>query len=137
MKIISCIHADKACPKCKRGARIGSARSTKETRATLPPDPDGQNEERAAWALHAVRAFQEATGSDDCDAIADLICDLAHLCDRMGAQFGTFERALERKVSNYKDETLDDTCARCQEHGNEYNGGLCLECFKQSEREAP
>ena len=44
-------------------------------------DPDEKNELRAEWALTALEAFQAVTGSDDCDAIADLLCDLRHLCD--------------------------------------------------------
>jgi hypothetical protein len=50
-------------------------------KATLPPDPEEKNEERAAWA---VKASQDATGSDDETAIGDLLADLMHLCDRMG-----------------------------------------------------
>lgn len=55
----------------------------------LPPDPDDVEDEdmngkRSEWAKAAVIAFVEATGSDLEDAVADLIADLGHFCDRHG-----------------------------------------------------
>ena len=54
------------------------------------PDPEGQNDDRAQWALVAAKAFAkrtrlkiEADGLDT--AISDLLADLGHLCDRNGA----------------------------------------------------
>ena len=51
-----------------------------------PDDPDepGMNTNRASFALKALEAFHEATGSDLQDAIADLIGDLGHFCDQHG-----------------------------------------------------
>jgi hypothetical protein len=40
------------------------------------------NLERAEWAEAALRHFQSATGTDDGDALSDLICDLMHWSDR-------------------------------------------------------
>lgn len=45
---------------------------------------DVTNSDRAGWALTAVRAFQQATGSDDDTAIYDMLCDLHHLADEIG-----------------------------------------------------
>ena len=74
-------------------------------KTTPTPDPDGQNEDRAAWALHAVKAFQEATGSDDDTAIGDLLADLMHLCDRMGDRYQRWEPALSQGQMHYEAET--------------------------------
>lgn len=54
-----------------------------ETDSTpLPPDPDELNDDRACWAGKSVRAFQEATGTDDGDVLCDLLADLMHWSDR-------------------------------------------------------
>jgi len=45
------------------------------------------NHPRADWARTALDAFQAETGADDCDAPADLLCDLMHLADREGWPF--------------------------------------------------
>ena len=74
----------------------------------LPPDPEGMNEDRASWALHAIKAFQDATGTDECDAIGDLLADLRHLCDRMGHRFGDdFDAISDKSRRCYEDETYD------------------------------
>ena len=70
----------------------------------LPPDPDGMNDERAAWGKAALEAFQDLTRTDDGDAIGDLLSDLIHLCDRTDV-FGEFEAALRRARMHYRDET--------------------------------
>ena len=74
--------------------------------ATLPPNPDGQNNERASWADHALRAFMAETGTDYEDALCDLLCDLMHLSDR--APFD-FEAALVRARDHYLAETEPET----------------------------
>ena len=71
---------------------------------TLPLDPENQNSDRSDWAHAAVRAFQEETGTDDCDAIADLIGDLAHFCDR-NPEYGTIQDAIRRAKIYYQEET--------------------------------
>jgi hypothetical protein len=68
------------------------------------PDPDGKNVSRAAWAAAAIVAFQEVTGSDDCDALGDLLADLMHWCDETGQDF---EQALRNGRSHYEAETTD------------------------------
>jgi hypothetical protein len=70
----------------------------------LPADPDGQNDERAAWAEAAVTTFQSETGTDREDALCDLLCDLMHLSDR-DEQLGDFETQLERAKGHYEAET--------------------------------
>jgi hypothetical protein len=40
-----------------------------------------------AWAAEAVAVFQNNCGTSDEHAIADLICDLAHLADERGFDF--------------------------------------------------
>lgn len=73
----------------------------------LPPDPEGQNDNRAQWAHVAVDAFIEETGTDFGDALSDLLCDLMHLCDRKSV-FGKFEAQLDRARFNYEEETLGE-----------------------------
>lgn len=65
---------------------------------------DHTNTERADDALAAVRAFQKACSTDDEDAVADLICNLGHLCDMWPEIFGTFEGQLARGKANYDQE---------------------------------
>ena len=70
----------------------------------LPPDPEKMNDDRAKWALAAVRAFQAETGTDDETAIGDLISDLMHLCDRR-KEFQEFAIALNNGQMHYEAET--------------------------------
>ena len=71
---------------------------------TLPPDPEGKNDNRAEWASVALARFQEVTGSEDGDAVSDLICDLHHWCDRSDIVFD-FEVELARARTHYEEET--------------------------------
>jgi len=76
---------------------------------TLPPDPDGQNDDRAKWARHALLSFQGLVGTEDEDAISDLLCDIMHLCDREMDGYETdFEAALDRARGHYTGETMPD-----------------------------
>lgn len=68
----------------------------------LPPDPDGQNADRAHWAFLALAEFIHATGIDPEDAVADLLCDLRHWCDRNNM---SFRREYDRALRHYKQET--------------------------------
>lgn len=71
----------------------------------LPPDPDGYNDRRAAWAAVALDAFKTETrlGAKENDlAVSDLICDIAHWCDRNKVNF---ELALTRAAGHYAVET--------------------------------
>src|SRR5262249_23191171 len=66
------------------------------------PDPDGMNDKRATWAGKSISAFQDATGTDHEDALADLLTDLMHWTDRTGLDF---DQALERARWHYEAET--------------------------------
>jgi 8-oxo-dGTP pyrophosphatase MutT (NUDIX family) len=61
-------------------------------RRRLPPDPERQNNDRAAWAEVALRAFAEETGlkpeADEWETVVgDLLADIAHFCDRNDLDF--------------------------------------------------
>ena len=68
-------------------------------------DPEGQNDDRASWASTALIAFKSETGSDDEDAMSDLLCDMMHLADREGEDFTT---DLRRAAGHYVAETTSD-----------------------------
>ncbi len=72
----------------------------------LPPDPEGMNDDRAEWALSAIRHFQTITGTDFEDALSDLLCDLMHACDR-DPELGVFSTQLKRAVACYAEETME------------------------------
>ncbi len=72
----------------------------------VPPDPERMNDKRSAWAAVAVRAFIDETGTDEEDAVCDLVADLIHWCDRHGYDF---ERELSRGRSHYDAETGGDS----------------------------
>jgi hypothetical protein len=69
---------------------------------TLPHDPHNRNNERADTASEALRQFQLVTGTDDEDALGDLLCNLIHWCDRNNFDF---EAALLRARMHYEAET--------------------------------
>src|SRR5260370_10223485 len=72
----------------------------------LPPDPEGMNNGRAEWAAAALRHFQCTTFED---ALADLLGDLMHWCDRNAVNF---EDELSRARMHYEAETTaEDTTA--------------------------
>jgi hypothetical protein len=50
-------------------------------KATLPPDPEEMNNNRAAFAGAALRHFRCITGTDYDTALTDLLADLMHWCD--------------------------------------------------------
>ena len=68
----------------------------------LPPDPEEMNDNRAAWAATAILSFQQETGTDDENALTDLLCDLMHWADRNGEDF---ENELCRARMHYEAET--------------------------------
>ncbi|MBC7855281.1 MAG: hypothetical protein IAF94_17775 [Pirellulaceae bacterium] len=76
-----------------------------EFQQQLPPDPEGMNDKRSAWADTAIRAFQIETGSDDEDALGDLLADLMHWSDRNNYDF---EAALTRGRGHYEAETMGE-----------------------------
>ncbi len=73
----------------------------------LPPDLEKMNDKRAAWAARAVAAFQDITGTDDEDALCDLLADLMHWADRCNYDF---DAALIRGRDHYEAETMGE-CA--------------------------
>ena len=57
----------------------------KQPKPKLPPDPEAVNDKRAGWAEEALQSFMAATHQNDkAEALGDLMCNLAHLADRMG-----------------------------------------------------
>ena len=85
------------CPEC------GFCGTMKEFRkpSKLPPDPEGKNDDSAAWAASALAAFSRITGADDDTALADLM----HWCDRNHFDFAA---ALERAHGHYEAETCGE-----------------------------
>jgi hypothetical protein len=73
----------------------------------LPADPEDMNDDRAQWAAVALREFQRATGTEDDDALSDLLCDLMHWCDRNDCEF---EAALSRARMHYDAEITSEHC---------------------------
>ena len=71
----------------------------------LPPDPEGKNDKRAAWAGAALATFITQTGTDEENAVGDLLGDLMHWCDRNNYDF---EAALARARWHYKAETAGE-----------------------------
>jgi hypothetical protein len=75
----------------------------------LDVDSEGMNDRRAGWARAALETFQAETGTDDGDAICDLVADLFHLCDRDGETFGRSARTqIERGARAYEQEGTDE-----------------------------
>ena len=72
---------------------------------SLPPDPEGQNNNRAWWAQAAIAAFRHATRTDPEDALPDLLCDLMHWADRYGQSFDVM---LDRARQSYEEETMPE-----------------------------
>jgi len=70
----------------------------------LPPDPEGQNDDRSEWAHRAILAFENATRTDREDALTDLLCNLHHWADRYGQDF---DAMLCRSQMHYEAETRD------------------------------
>lgn len=70
----------------------------------LPPDPDGMNGERAERAESLINRYVNSTGVDRCDAVADLLNNIIHWCDRNGF---VFDDELVRARDYYVDETTE------------------------------
>jgi hypothetical protein len=71
----------------------------------LPPDPDTMNDSRAGWAEAALSTFMRETGTDEEDALGDLLADLMHWCDRNNYDF---DAALYRAQGHYEAETTGE-----------------------------
>lgn len=70
-----------------------------------PPDPDNANDRRSASANEGLKAFAEGAEAEPEDALADLLCNLMHLCDRTGQDF---LKEFGRAGRNYLEETRQD-----------------------------
>lgn len=68
-------------------------------------DPDKLNSRRAAWGLLTQKYFQQMTGSEDENAISDLIADLLHTAHGMGQDPA---EELRRAVFQFNAETSED-----------------------------
>jgi hypothetical protein len=86
------------CPECDRYGPIKEFRRD----PTLPSDPDGMKDRRAVWAGQSLACFCTATGTDQEDAVCDLLADLMHWCDRHGQAFA---HELDRARNHYAAET--------------------------------
>lgn len=93
-----------------RGRGYVAKKSTRDKRAKTregtdrwPPDPENMNENRAQWGGAALEHFMTRTGADIEDALADLLCDLRHWCDRNNTSFADEDK---RGLAHYKVETL-------------------------------
>jgi len=69
------------------------------------PDPEGMNAERASWARQALATFKAETRCGEEDAVADLMTNLMHHCDRAGLDFIA---EMGRAVRNYEQETSSE-----------------------------
>jgi hypothetical protein len=79
-------------------------------------DPEKENPKRAKWAQQVIDTHMAATGSDDCDALGDLLANLMHLCDQRTRnkrgrllknppEGWDFNKALDMAVMHYTAET--------------------------------
>ena len=63
---------------------------------TIPPDPEGMNEQRAEWGGMAIDQIQNTTGCEPEHALADLLGNLRHWADRSQYDWATeFKRAMD------------------------------------------
>ena len=66
---------------------------------------DAANEDRATWALKALRAFADVTGAElGREALHDLLCDLGHYADQHGLDF---REEVERAAATWTDEKAE------------------------------
>ncbi len=102
--------------------------TTNSTQQQLPPDPEGMNGDRAKWAAVALATFMAETGTDDEDALGDLLADLMHWSDRNNYDF---DDALDRARCHYEAETGG------QEAGDdEYQRSVTIDFECERERKA-
>lgn len=70
-------------------------------------DIDGMNADRSEWARQAVEAFQCAVGTDDEDAVGDLLCNLMHFCYDTSQDFSALvERARKHYTAEIQGERV-------------------------------
>jgi hypothetical protein len=88
----------------------------------LPADPDGQNEDRAAWAAAALRAMMRETGCDENEALGDLLTNLRHWCDRNGQDFAAAVLDSERVYAEETHVDRDEQIEAAKEAGYSVHG---------------
>lgn len=93
------------CFDCQREIIAAEPATEAESNNGLPANPEGMNNDRAKWAQLALDVFQVETGTEECDALSDLLCDLMHWAPRHGTNFS---RMLERARRAYAEETRPD-----------------------------
>jgi len=72
----------------------------------FPPDPDGMNEARSNNAKSTLTYFCNTFPTGWEDGLADLLCNLMHMCDRLPDSLKLdFHAELERAADNYIAET--------------------------------
>jgi hypothetical protein len=87
------------CPECLHAAPLKDFR-------VLPPDPEGMNDERAAWAGAALSRFMEVIRSTDIEhVVSNLLTDLMHWSDRNNCDFND---AFNLARLYYEDETTPE-----------------------------
>lgn len=85
----------------------------------MPPDPDGINNDRAAWAGECIQLMADITGCEPGqEALGDLVCNLFHWGDRNGIPPDEMRNIIENRFEMYRQETAplpDDfaSCAKC------------------------
>jgi len=101
------------------------------TNIQLPPDPEGMNDSRAAWAGHAIHQFALTTGSDEQDALSDLLADLIRYHDLAGEGDATRKRKAASKTEH--------TCPACDQNAWAKPGAhlICGDCSADMEAEEP
>jgi hypothetical protein len=84
------------------GSGMPPSSTSVDRRRVLPTDPEGDNDRRARDAGTALEGFGEVTSTDDQDAVADLVTNVMHWCDRNGVAFCS---ELKRAWRSYDEET--------------------------------
>ena len=79
---------------------------TDEVKTSRPQTkrPRWWNGKRAGWARIALDTFRADTGTDEEDALCDLLCDLMHLADFEGWDF---ENEHRRALTHYEAEQTE------------------------------
>lgn len=75
-------------------------------KCSLPPDPDGMNEERALWADACIDLMSTQTGCEPGqEALGDLLCNIFHWGDRHGFSNDEIKAIFDSRFRLYKEET--------------------------------
>lgn len=87
----------------KRFKRRVKSSATGLSRDRLPPDPEGENEQRSDRGVEMMAAYLAGGGADVQDALSDMLSDLMHMCDRH-PKFGDFKEQYDRAATFYQEE---------------------------------